>query len=733
MSHLVSVAAPRPLFREFRYRASEALPPGSRVVVPLGRREIVGVVTGADPGPPGPGDKDVLRRLPDPAPAVPKDLLELARRIADRTVCPIGLALKAMTPPGGPAGRVVQCARITAEGSHRLGQPDQGATPRLGADDRRILSLLAVSRGDTGVPLVRLRRELELSPTRSFRRLGREGLLTIFEARPEPDPEPAAPAPAPARNRRQQEAADRIGEALEARRFGAFLLEGVTGSGKTEVYLAAIAKARSQGRGALLLAPEIALAMRMAPLLRARFGDDVAVLHSGLTTAERRDAFWRVRLGRAPVALGARSAALAPIPDLGLVVVDEEHDGAYRQEEAPRYHARQVAWMRARAGNGVLVLGSATPSLETARAAAAGRIVRLHLPERVAGRPLPRVELLDMRPALRERLRGGGRGPLILAPPLVQALRETAAAGDQAMVLLNRRGYGGRLVCLRCGRVLECARCGLALTLHRRGHLALCHGCGFGEPTPQSCGFCEGDVLRSEGFGTERIQEELVRLLPGVPVGRFDRDATRTRGSHQDILGGFRDGRIRVLAGTQMLAKGHDFPAVTLVGVVAADAGLGTPDFRAAERTFQLLTQVAGRAGRGDRPGRVLIQAANPEHYAVAAAAAQDVRRFQEEETRMRRRFRYPPFVRLFGLTVAHPKREQAAKRIGALQQVLEERPEGGEVIGPAIAPGDQVGGLSRFRLLIKAEPGAVPALRRRIRGFLDVPELAGRLTFEEL
>ncbi len=702
-------------------------------MVPFGNREVTGVVTGPDPGPPRPKDKTVLQQLPDPAPAVPDDLLDLARRIAGTTVCPIGLVLKAMTPGGGPSGRIVQCARITSEGAHRLERTDHGARPRISADDRRVLSLLAVSRGEAGIPLVRIRRELDLSPTRSFRRLEREGLLTVFEARAEREPEPVVPAAAPVLNRRQREAVGRIGELLEARHFGAFLLEGVTASGKTEVYLNAIADARARGRGALLLAPEITLAIRMEPLLRARFGNEVAVLHSGLTGAERRDAFWRVRLGKAPVVLGARSAVLAPIPDLGLVIMDEEHDGAYRQGEAPRYHARQVAWMRARAGCGVLVLGSATPSLEAAHAVSTGAISRLRLPERVAGRPLPRVELLDMRPALRNHHRRGERGPLIIAPPLVRALRETVAAGEQAMVLLNRRGYGGRLVCLRCGRVFECAQCGMAMTLHRRGHLALCHGCGFGASTPETCPSCEGEVLRSEGFGTERVGEELGRLLPGIPVGRFDRDATRTRGSHRDILGAFRDGRIRVLTGTQMLAKGHDFPAVTLVGVIAADAGLGTPDFRAAERTFQLLVQVAGRAGRGDRPGRVLVQAANPEHYAVAAAAAQDFGRFREEETRMRRRFRYPPFVRLLGLTVADRQRKRASERAGALAQVLEDGPAGVEVIGPAIAPGDQVGGLSRFRLLVKAEPGDVAALRRRIRSFLDLPELAGRLIVEEL
>ncbi len=726
---LVSVAVPRPVFREFRYRADEALPPGSRVVVPFGGREVTGVVTGPHPGPGSPNDKAVLRKEPDPATAIPEDLLDLARWLEEATVCPIGLVLKAMTPSGGLPGRSAQCARITAEGADRLKRGDREIQPRLSADDRRALSLLAVSPGEAGVPLARIRRELDLSPSRSFRRLEREGLLAIFDARPEPDIPPVARKPAPELNRLQQQAAERIGKALAARRFGGFLLEGVTGSGKTEVYLAAIAACRAEGRSALLLAPEIALAMRLEPLLRARFGDEVAVLHSGLTGAERRDAFWRTRLGKAPVVLGARSAVLAPIPNLGLVIVDEEHDGAYRQEEAPRYHVRPTCWKRARTSGGVLVLGSATPSLEAAHAVEAGHLSLLRLPKRVMGRPLPRVELVDMRPALRDHLRRGERGPLILAPALVRALRETTAAGGQAMVLLNRRGYGGRLLCLRCGRVVECGSCGTALTLHRRGHLMLCHGCGFGAPTPEACPACEGDVLRSEGFGTERIEEELGRLLPGVSVGRFDRDATRSRGSHQEILGAFQEGRIQVLVGTQMLAKGHDFPAVTLVGVVAADAGLGVPDFRAAERTFQLLTQVAGRAGRGARPGRVIVQAANPDHYAVAAAAAQDFGRFREEEERMRRRFRYPPFVRLMGLTVADRNRERASGTAETLARVLDDL----EVMGPAIAPQDQVGGFARFRLLVKAPPTAVPALRKRLRGYLGLPELSGRLTVEEL
>lgn len=757
---------PRPVPGTYTYEAPHALlgpgettlPPGTRVRVPFGPGELTGVVLG--PGAPPPAERErqkkvvlktVRSRFGDPLPPLPEDLLVLARRLAEVTVCPLGLVLKAMLPASAPPGRMLRTALITAEGSARLREPDnrmasgpRGAL-RLSEDDRRILTLLAVSRGP--VPLVRIRRELEISPGRSFARLEREGFLVIGAERLTPeaaspggpaDPEDRAPSRPPTLTAPQREAAGVLQEALEARAFGAFLLDGVTGSGKTEVYFQAIAACLETGRSALLLVPEIALASQQEALLRARFGPGIAVFHSGLGAAERRAAFWRIRRGEARIVLGARSAVLAPVQDLGLVILDEEHDAAYKQDEAPRYHARQAAWLRARAAGAVMVLGSATPSLEAAHAAERNALTRLRLPHRIAGRALPEVEIVDMRPLLRayykDPARNRARGPLILAPALEGALRDTVAAGRQALVLLNRRGYGGRMGCLRCGEIIECRRCGVAFTLHRRGSLAVCHACGVGMAPPEECPGCGGDVLRSEGFGTERVEEAVSRLLPDVRVARFDRDTTRARGSHARTLGAFREGAIRVLVGTQMIAKGHDFPAVTLVGVVAADGGLGAPDFRAAERTFQLLTQVAGRAGRGEDPGRVLIQTMKPDHYAVTAAARQDYPAFAAVEQEMRRRFRYPPFVRLTSLTVSARSSSKAEEAASALARkiVTPDAPESIEIVGPAPAPGPRPEGFWRWQMLVRAAPAAHPALRRRLGRLLESPALARGLAIND-
>lgn len=824
---LVRVAVPRPLFTEFTYsvprpllRPGEtSLPPGTRVRVPFGRgagkgSRLAGVVLGpaepeapptvfptvSPPIPPGtstpapadrakprrkPGGKPRMKarpergrhpvlkpiadRFPDPLPAFPEELLALARRLSETTVCPLGLVLRAMAPPGGGGpGRLLAAAGATAAGTARLAEPDRAA-PRLSEDDRRVLTLLALSSGP--VPLPRLRRELDLPPGRRFDRLAREGLLDLSKTRepadPPPDPAaappprpgdsdpaidsdaPAPPAtPPPTLTTAQAAAAARLVSALEAREFAAFLLHGITGSGKTEVYFRAVAATLAAGRGVILLAPEIALAARLEQLLRERFGPVAAVFHSGLTPAERRAAFWRVRSGEARLVLGVRSAVLAPVRNLGLLILDEEHDGAYQQDEAPRYHAGQVAWMRARAAGAVLLLSSATPALPTAHAAAAGALERLSLPERVGGSRLPTVELVDLREVLRARAAAApaaapdavpdaagpeptGASP-VFAPRLAESLVETVAAGRQALILLNRRGYGGRQLCLRCGDILECRRCRVALTLHRRGHLAVCHSCGVGFPAPTECRGCGGEVLRAEGFGTQRVEEEAARLLPGVAVGRFDRDATRSRGSHRRLLDAFRRGDLRVLVGTQMIAKGHDFPAVTLVGVVAADAGLGLPDYRAAERAFQLLTQVAGRAGRGTMPGRVVIQTLNPDHYAVRAAGRQDYAGFHAAELEMRRRFRYPPFVRLTRLTLADRNAERAEAAARSLAAAFEGAagPEV-EVLGPAPAPRSGAGGLARWQLLLKADPPAQPEVRRRLRRFQEIPDLSRRLTIE--
>ena len=734
---LVEVAVARPAPRTFTYRTppemvapgETTLPPGARVEAPLGRSRVRGVVLG-----PGTfsGDagalKPLLSRPEDPLPALPADLLSLGRWVAAETVCSLGLALDAMAPPAGSASaRKLLCARITAEGIARLAEPD--ATPagaRLSGDDRRILTLLALSEG--AVPLVRIRGELELPRGRSFSRLARESFLDIRResAGLAPPPAPKQRSAPPELNREQRTAADALRAALASREFGGFLLHGVTGSGKTEVYLDAVAAALDQGRSALLLVPEIALTLEMERLVRSRFGTRVAVFHSGLTAKQRREAFWRVRKGEARVALGARSAVFAPVRQLGLVVLDEEHDAAYGQDEAPRYHARRAAWFRARAAGAVLVLGSATPSLEATRAAQTGALRRLRLTRRVGGRPLAAVELVDMRPVLRERR---GPRPAVLSPLLAAGLREAIAAGRQALVLLNRRGYRARIVCLRCGEVASCERCALALSLHRRGRLAVCHGCGRGTPPPGFCPGCGGDVLRAEGVGTERLQEAVAEILPDARVERFDRDTTRAAGERARLLRAFRRGEIEVLVGTQMIAKGLDFPGVALVGVVAADAGLGFPDFRAAERTFQLLTQVAGRAGRGEVGGRAVVQTLNPEHYAVRAASDQDYAAFAQTEMELRERLGYPPFARLTFVTTTAPTPPLAEREGRELAEFLLERlaPRGVEVLGPAPAPPGPGKAIHRRQILLRAPPARQRIVRRWLHRLLGDPVLARR------
>ena len=407
-------------------------------------------------------------------------------------------------------------------------------------------------------------------------------------------------------------------EAVEASGFRPFLLHGITGSGKTEVYMRAVDAVLARDRGAILLVPEISLTPMLLRAARARFGGTVSVLHSELSAGERHDEWWRIREGEARVVVGARSAVFAPMPEPGLIVVDEEHDGAYKQDESPRYHGRDVAVVRARLERCPVVLGSATPSLESHANALKGKYQRLQLASRVGPQGLPRVEIVDRRQVLR------GGGDAILSPALRQGLASRLERREQSLVLLNRRGYATSLLCRECGQQAMCPNCSVSLTLHHGGRTALCHYCGHESPSPASCPSCRGAYLRLTGFGTERVAEAVSAELPAARVERLDRDRASRRGVLAEILRSFEAGEIDILVGTQMIAKGHDFPRVTLVGVIDGDVGLGMPDFRSAERTFQLLTQVAGRAGRGETAGEVIVQSHWPDHYALGLACEQD-------------------------------------------------------------------------------------------------------------
>ena len=496
----------------------------------------------------------------------------------------------------------------------------------------------------------------------------------------------------------QHRALESIQEGLAAKRFQTFLLHGVTGSGKTEVYLRATEEALALGRSVLLLMPEIALTPASAEQFFGWFGDRVAVLHSGLASRQRSDQWRRVRDGKARVVLGTRSAVFAPLSDLGLVIVDEEHDSSYKQAEAPRYNGRDVAIVRGRSSGAVVLVGSATPGLETCFNARNGKYAQLTMPRRIMERPLPAVRIVDMRREFTET----GRN-LLFSRELSTAVRGCLARGEQAMILLNRRGYSTFVLCRSCGHRIECGNCSVTLTYHRRDKCLLCHFCEHSEPVPERCPECGRKYLHFHGSGSERVEAELRENFPEARIARLDRDTVQTRNSYETILGAFRDGERNLLVGTQMIAKGHDIPNVTLVCVVDADVGLGLPDFRAAERTFQLLTQVAGRAGRGEKPGQVLVQTMNPQHYAIELAGKQDYEAFYERETRFRKAMWYPPYTSIATILVRSPDLSEAVAMGGALGKHLMPAPEGLRVVGPASAPKAKLRTEYRFQFLVRS------------------------------
>ncbi|MBC7932038.1 MAG: primosomal protein N', partial [Rubrivivax sp.] len=445
----------------------------------------------------------------------------------------------------------------------------------------------------------------------------------------------------------QAAALSEINTAQAEGKFAAFLLHGVTGSGKTEIYIRAMREALRCGRSAMMLVPEIALTPVFSRRLRAHFGDAVAIFHSSLTTGERFDEWHRLKRGEARVVIGTRSAVFAPVTNLGVIVVDEEHEASYRQQESPYYNGRDTAVMRALKERAIVVLGSATPSMESFQNARQGKYRYLRLSNRIADRPMARAEILDMREVFRSR----GK-PEVFAPELLAAIEETHARGEQSIVLLNRRGYSSFLLCRSCGERINCSNCDVTLTFHRSERSLICHYCNLRQRVPDACPACNGAFIFFVGEGTEQIEEILQKRFPTLRIARLDRDTTARRSTYEQAILRFAAGELDMLVGTQMIAKGHDFPNVTLVGVVSVDAGIALPDFRAAERAFQLITQVAGRAGRGSLPGRVLIQTYHPHHYALRHACAQDFDAFFDEEINYRKNLSYPPFVALASLLV---------------------------------------------------------------------------------
>ncbi len=503
---------------------------------------------------------------------------------------------------------------------------------------------------------------------------------------------------------------------LESREFNVVLLQGVTASGKTEIYLQLIARCLAQGRAALMLVPEIALTPAVQAQFLARFGDQVAVLHSGLSETERHEEWWRARRGEAKVVLGTRSAVFAPIESLGVVIVDEEHESSYKQEETPRYHGRDVAVVRARLAKALVVLGSATPSLESAWNARQGKYHRCVLEERIAGRPLASVEIIDMRQEFRET-----HTQVPISRRLKEEIEAQLRARAQTMILLNRRGWSWFLLCRSCGQTQRCRNCSVSLTYHRREHRLICHYCGYSTVVPPKCPSCASEFLYYVGEGTEKVEQKIAELFPGARVERLDRDVARRAAHFRKLLSDFSQGKIDILVGTQLIAKGHDFPGVTLVGVVSADTGLGVPDFRAAERTFQLLTQAAGRAGRGEAPGRVLVQTFYPEHYAIRLAAEQNYEGFFSKEMSFRRMMHYPPPTALANVLAQDTKLERAAgvaKQLADFFAGVDGSSPGIKVLGPNPAPRARIEGRYRIQFLVKATSRA--RLNEILRGLLD-------------
>ena len=575
---------------------------------------------------------------------------------------------------------------------------DATAAKKLNENQRTLVETLAASGGRLPVETLR---GLDV-PRTTLGTLVRRGLIELTDEPLEFTASKLKPRRSPFEfefSKPQKEAISKIGAAVAARKFGGLLLHGVTGSGKTAVYLACMRDVLEQGRSAILLVPEIGLTPAVAADLYQVFGDEVAILHSGLSNAERAEQWHRIRRGEARVVAGTRSAVFAPVSDLALIIVDEEQDSSYKQEETPRYHARDVAVMRAKMAGAVVVLGSATPSLESYYNAKKNKYALVELPDRVEKRPLPEVEIVDMRQEFQET----GQEQVI-SRKLAEEIRERLEKKEQVMLLLNRRGYSPVVLCRACGKTLQCPNCAVSMTHHKREHKMECHYCGHIARIPEKCAHCGSEYVYFVGTGSEKLEELLHSMFPQARIGRLDRDTVRGREDFEHALNALNEGALDMLVGTQMIAKGHDIHGVTLVGVIGADMALGLPDFRAAERTFQLLTQVAGRAGRGQSPGKVILQTYFQDHYAVQFAARHDFTGFYEKELQFRAWMHYPPYGAIANVLIRSEKLDEALTWSGELGRWFEKtRHEGIRVLGPAAAPITRLKRDYRYHFILKS------------------------------
>jgi len=773
----VAIAFPVPLRRTFVYDVPDPWADrpliGCRAAAPLGGRTLSGVVVENDPAVPEGVDVRPLAAVLDDDPAVGAELLETTRLLSERFFSAWGEILRAALPAGLPSAERTryEATLAGAEAASRAEPADRVLLERLLEAGRTPAAVLAAEGGLARVrdlerrgwirPVGARARQPATRATFSavvtgpgpefgrsalgraaweflrslgrpassdemkvagfssalIRRLVERGAVSrVDEERPPAEGAglpPASASPSFSLSPDQEAALETVKRASDARQFAPFLLFGVTGSGKTEVYLRAIGDAIAAGRGEIWLVPEIALTPVFARSLQGRFGEAAVVLHSAMGDSARARAWSEMKSGRARAVIGPRSAVFAPIADIGLFVVDEEHDSSYKQEESPRYDARDAAALRAQAHGAVLLLGSATPALETWHASEEGRIGRIALPSRIERRPLPGVEIVDLRgvPALPDE-----KGVPLFSPRLVDLLRAVFARGEQAILLAPRRGYAPFLLCRACGHAFPCPNCSVSAVVHRGESSLRCHYCGWRRRVPVKCDACGSRHLEPIGAGTERAAERFAELFPGVRSAVLDSDTVRRRGGAAAVISSMEHGNIQALIGTQMVAKGHHFPNVTAIGVLSADTVLNLPDFRAAEKTFQLIAQVAGRSGRGERPGAVLVQTFHPDNAAIRSALAHDAAAFAREESEFRRTFFYPPFSEMAEIVVTAKERERAASVSAQLAAALE-ADESLRVTPADPAPLERIAGKWRYQVLVRSRSrrGILTALARSV------------------
>ncbi len=759
---LISVAVPVPFLDLLTYRVSDPHPTpaiGARVRVPLGSRVVTGIVVETDPASAAASGKDLrdVIEVLDDRPFLPPTVVDLCRWVAEYYVAGIGDTIAAALPPGAQkrasAFRTQRIVTATPHGLSVSRSRPSTSTARDGPGrvrtDQEPVSESGFSRPLTAKQFAALQ-ELGNAPaglsssdlrergvgSEAIARLVKRGLASVREERDERDPfeRAAAMASVPPDAERlltdeQTDAFHQLSDLADTREFRVALLHGVTGSGKTELYMRLADRVARAGRQVLLLVPEIALTPSVAALFRGAFGNGVAIQHSGLSSGERHDQWHRIRGGDIGVVVGTRSAVFTPLANPGLIIVDEEHDTSYKQEEAPRYHGRDVAVMRASREGALVVLGSATPSMESYQNALSGKYTRIALERRVLDRPLAAVRVVNMREEYAEE------GPdVVISRDLVAGIEDRLSRHEQVLVLLNRRGYATAVFCRQCGDTYECPNCSVSLTVHtaRQGWRARCHYCNYSIMVPKQCRKCAAPYLEQAGFGTEKVEQQLKDRFPDAQIARVDRDSVRRRGALTDLLSRFSSGAIDVLVGTQMIAKGHDFPLVTLVGVISADVGLGLADFRAGERTFQLLTQVAGRAGRGERTGEAVVQTLYPEHYSIRLACRQDYAAFFDKELHYRRGMRYPPLLAMINTVVRGRTFDEAmgtaldiTARLGPATAL-----SGFSILGPAPAPLGKLRGEHRVQFFLKGQKRV--AMREALKTVLaEMPEVRRRVTVD--